>query len=97
SVYIEQAIEEIKKKEKEKKAKEKKAKEKPDKTAKEEKAAAAAPPVQEKAEEKKKNYIENPLPLPKKHVPKTMSYRTELSPDKMDFDIDIPEFDDFDI
>ncbi len=87
------------KKEKEKKAKEKKAKEKPDKAAKEEKAAAVAavPPVQEKAEEKKKNYIENPLPLPKKHVPKTMSYRTELSPDKMDFDIDISEFDDFDI
>ena len=87
------------KKEKEKKEKEKKAKEKPAKAAKEEKAAAvaAAPPVQEKAEEKKKNYIENPLPLPKKHVPKTMNYRTELSPDKMDFDIDIPEFDDFDI
>lgn len=87
------------KKEKEKKVKEKKEKEKPAKAAKEEKAAAvaAAPPVQEKAEEKKKNYIENPLPLPKKHVPKTMSYRTELSPDKMDFDIDIPEFDDFDI
>lgn len=87
------------KKEKEKKAKEKKAKEKPAKAAKEEKTAAVAavPPVQEKTEEKKNNYIENPLPLPKKHVPKTMNYRTELSLDKMDFDIDIPEFDDFDI
>lgn len=87
------------KKEKEKKAKEKKAKEKPAKAAKEEKTAAVAavPPVQEKTGEKKQNYIENPLPLPKKHVPKTMNYRTELSPDKMDFDIDIPEFDDFDI
>lgn len=84
------------KKEKEKKAKEKKAKEKPAKAAKEEKTAAV-PPVQGKTEEKKNNYIENPLPLPKKHVPKTMNYRTELSPDKMDFDIDIPEFDDFDI
>lgn len=94
-----EAKKEKEKKEKEKKAKEKKAKEKPAKAAKEEKAAAvaAAPPVQEKAEEKKKNYIENPLPLPKKHVPKTMNYRTELSPDKMDFDIDISEFDDFDI
>lgn len=93
-------------KEKEKKTKEKKAKVKPSKAVKEKKAevasagakpAEAVPSIQEKAEEKKKNYIENPLPLPKKHVPKTMDYRTELPPDKMDFDIDISEFDDFDI
>lgn len=91
-------------KEKEKKAKEKKEKP-PKKSAEdrkaakpaEEKPAAAVQDLQEKPEEKKKNYIENPLPLPKKHVKKTMNYQTELTPDKMDFDIDIPESDDFDI
>lgn len=91
-------------KEKEKKAKEKKEKP-PKKSSKEKKAAkpaeekpaAAVQDAQGKTEEKKKNYIENPLPLPKKHVKKTMNYQTELTPDKMDFDIDIPESDDFDI
>lgn len=95
-----------KEKEKEKKGKEKKGKEKPPKKSAEdrkaakpaeEKPAAAVQDLQEKPEEKKKNYIENPLPLPKKHVKKTMNYQTELTPDKMDFDIDIPESDDFDI
>lgn len=91
-------------KEKEKKAKEKKEKP-PKKSSKEKKAAkpaeekpsAAVQDAQGKTEEKKKNYIENPLPLPKKHVKKTMNYQTDLTPDKMDFDIDIPESDDFDI
>lgn len=91
-------------KEKEKKAKEKKEKP-PKKSSKEKKAAkpaeekpaAAVQDAQGKTEEKKNNYIENPLPLPKKHVKKTMNYQTELTPDKMDFDIDIPESDDFDI
>lgn len=93
------------KKVKEKKIKEKKVKEKPQKAAEKKKAAqaentAAVPKVQEKGPEKreeKKNYIENPLPLPKKHVKKTMGYGTEPAPDKMDFDIDVSEFDDFDI
>ena len=43
-------------------------------------------------------FIENPLPLPKKHVAKTMDYR--LKPDEKDgFDYDYPvdENDDFDI
>lgn len=95
------------KKVKEKKVKERKVKEKKEKPPKKpaekkaakpakEKPAAVVPDMQEKSEGKKKNYIENPLPLPKKHVKKTMDYQTELF-DKMDFDIDISESDDFDI
>ncbi len=90
---------------KEKKVKEKKAKEKPQKKAAEKKQTAgkkqtAEDTVKQNPEEKaaeKKNYIENPLPLPKKHVPKTMGYQTEPAPERMDFDIDISDFDDFDI
>ena len=97
------------KKEKEKKAKEDKAKEKKvkEKKPKEKKKQAAGKKqtaeettAGQNTEEKaaaKKNYIENPLPLPKKHVPKTMGYQTEPAPEKMDFDIDISEFDVFDI
>ncbi|HOO27163.1 MAG TPA: hypothetical protein PLU43_01760, partial [Lachnospiraceae bacterium] len=45
---------------------------------------------------KEVKFIENPLPLPKKHVAKTMEYGFE--PDEnMDFDYDIKEDDDFDI
>ena len=41
-------------------------------------------------------YIENPLPLPKKHVPKVLDYK--LNSDDRDFDYDYPvaEDDDFD-
>ena len=42
-------------------------------------------------------YIPNPLPLPKKHVKKTMNYGFEVEDDKMDFDIEISDDDDFDI
>lgn len=42
-------------------------------------------------------YIENPLPLPKKHVKKKMGYKLELSEEKMDFDLEIEEDDDFDL
>ncbi len=90
---------------KKEKEKEKKAKEKPQKKAAEKKQTAgkkqtAEDTVKQNPEEKaaeKKNYIENPLPLPKKHVPKTMGYQTEPAPERMDFDIDISDFDDFDI
>lgn len=44
--------------------------------------------------EKKVKYIENPLPLPKKHVKKTMNFKLD---EKDDFDIEIDEKDDFDI
>lgn len=46
-------------------------------------------------EERKVNYIENPLPLPKKHVSRTMDFKTDEHNDG--FDIDISENDDFDI
>ncbi len=40
-------------------------------------------------------YIENPLPLPKKHVNKTMAF--DIDGGKDDFDIQISEKDDFDV
>lgn len=42
-------------------------------------------------------YIENPLPLPKKHEKRVMDYQYEVPEDKMKFDIEIGENDDFDI
>lgn len=47
--------------------------------------------------EKVVRYIENPLPLPKKHVKKTMGYQTEVLPEQMHYDIDVPDTDDFDL
>lgn len=41
-------------------------------------------------------YIENPLPLPKKHVKKTMDYALEVPEEQLEFDIEIAEDDDFD-
>lgn len=46
-------------------------------------------------EERKINYIENPLPLPRKHVKRTLDFKLD---DKQDeFDVEINENDDFDI
>lgn len=50
---------------------------------------------EEKKEKKKVNYIENPLPLPKKHVKRNFDFKIDRRKD--DFDIDIEEGDDFDI
>lgn len=51
-----------------------------------------------KETEKKITFIENPLPLPKKHVKREMGYAFEPSKDLMDFDIkELDENDDFDI
>lgn len=52
---------------------------------------ASLPPVREI------KYIENPLPLPKKHVKKKMGYALEINDDQMDFDIEISDDDDFDL
>ncbi len=41
--------------------------------------------------------IENPLPLPKKHVKKVMDFDRELDEESDDFDVDVDENDDFDI
>jgi hypothetical protein len=42
-------------------------------------------------------FIENPLPLPKKHVKKDMDYAVEVLSEQMDYDISPKENDDFDI
>ncbi len=46
---------------------------------------------------KQVKYIENPLPLPKKHVKKALEYCVEPKEELMHFDIEISEEDDFDI
>ncbi len=51
----------------------------------------------ESAKEDKPRFIENPLPLPKKHERKEMDFQYEVPEAKMKFDIDIKENDDFDI
>ena len=48
-------------------------------------------------QEKVVRYIENPLPLPKKHVKKTMGYQKEVLPEQMHYDIEVPDTDDFDL
>lgn len=47
--------------------------------------------------EKKVKYIENPLPLPKKHVKKKMGYRQDVLPEQFDYDLKVSDEDDFDI
>ena len=56
-----------------------------------EKSAAAEQP------EKKPRYIENPLPVPKKHVKREMDYDHEVPETAMHFDIEIAEGDDFEL
>lgn len=46
--------------------------------------------------QKEIKYIENPLPLPKKHVKKKMDYAFEVSEEELEFDFEIVENDDFD-
>lgn len=50
----------------------------------------------EKTETEKPRFIENPLPLPKKHQKRMLSYRVEVGEGKDDFDISVDEDDDFD-
>lgn len=52
--------------------------------------------IEIKAEEPIK-YIENPLPLPKKHVRREMDYDYQVADNKMKFDIEISDEDEFDI
>ena len=42
-------------------------------------------------------YIENPLPLPKKHVAKEMDYQYTVEEKDMKYDVEVSEDDDFDI
>lgn len=48
-------------------------------------------------ESQKPRFIDNPLPVPKKHVKKSINYAFEPTLDQMKYDIDISESDDFDI
>lgn len=45
--------------------------------------------------EPKPRFLENPLPLPKKHVKKEMDYDYPVAPDKMHFDLEPAEGDDY--
>lgn len=45
----------------------------------------------------KKRYLDNPLPLPKKHVHKQMDYQYTVEEKDMKYDVEISEDDDFDI
>lgn len=47
--------------------------------------------------ETKNGYIENPLPLPKKHVKREMEYGYEVEEKDMKYDVDVPDGDDFEI
>lgn len=46
---------------------------------------------------KKIKFIENPLPLPKKHQKKEMDFDREVGEQSLEFDFDINADDDFDI
>lgn len=67
---------------------------------------AASQPLQEQGEKegedrtkqtKPVQFIENPLPLPKKHVKRTLDYGVAVPEGKDDFDLVVDEKDDFDI
>lgn len=47
--------------------------------------------------DKKPEFIENPLPLPKKHVKKTMDYAIVPQSVYMKYDIEVSDLDDFDV
>ena len=53
--------------------------------------------TEQTVEEIKPRFIENPLPLPKKHVKKTMDYAFVPENTQMKFDVEISESDDFDV
>lgn len=55
-------------------------------------------PSKEVVEEKKVQYIPNPLPVPKKHIPKKVDFAIDVSDDdSFDFDFDVTDDDDFDV
>lgn len=60
--------------------------------------AAEPEPAETKQEEapKQVQFIENPLPLPKKHVKKTMDYPMQPEDSQMHYDIEVDPKDDFD-
>lgn len=52
---------------------------------------------EETKRERRVQYIENPLPLPKKHIKRTLDYSVKAASEKDDFDYSVAENDDFDI
>lgn len=48
-------------------------------------------------EQEKVKFLENPLPVPKKHVKKEIAFDFDIEDAKMEFDISVSEKDDFDI
>ncbi len=64
---------------------------------KQEASVESEPVTEEEAQPEKPRFLDNPLPLPKKHEKRTMDYQYEVGKDMMKFDIEIAENDDFDI
>lgn len=58
---------------------------------------AVAPEEDAAQNTQKPRYIENPLPLPKKHVKKEMNYQYIVDEKDMKYDVEVTENDDFDI
>ena len=57
----------------------------------------AANPVAAASAEKKPRFLENPLPLPKKHVKREMDYDYEVAETDMHYQVEVAEGDDFDL
>ncbi|MDE5931120.1 MAG: hypothetical protein K2H40_01365, partial [Lachnospiraceae bacterium] len=55
------------------------------------------PVPDETPQPEKPRFLENPLPLPKKHEKRTMDYQYEVAEDQMKFDFEVNVNDDFDI
>lgn len=62
-----------------------------------EKALAEPEQTPPQEQPKKPRFIENPLPLPKKHVHREMDYQYPVEEKDMKYDVDVPENDDFDL
>lgn len=60
-------------------------------------AAASVEAIADAKDGKKVNFIENPLPLPKKHIRRTLDYSREVASTGEDFDHAVTADDDFDI
>lgn len=48
-------------------------------------------------QEQEPRYIENPLPLPKKHVARELDYQYVVEEKDMKYDVEVPDDDDFDV
>lgn len=64
---------------------------------KDEKTASEENPKENPEEKAGLRFIENPLPLPKKHVKKTMDYAFEPDEAMMKYDVEVADGDDYDI